>query len=59
MEMKSLEDLEVFKLAHQLALENLLDDERLSTGRDRLDKDKGCNDNWDVYQERFLRGDFP
>jgi hypothetical protein len=21
--------------------------------------DKDINDNWDIYQERFLRGDFP
>ena len=27
---------------------------------DSLDlADKDINDNWDVYQERFLRGDFP
>ena len=27
---------------------------------DSLDlADKDINDNWDVYQQRFLRGDFP
>ena len=27
---------------------------------DSLDlADKDINDNWDIYQERFLRGDFP